>query len=141
MLCDVKYFNNPVADMIAEINGNSTTIIRLEKGIYQIGHFNFEHVMTQKLDFDKIYPELGGFSCYGVCDDYKQILEQCEELKNEKRKFVVSVTPVEKSNQSKHGGWRWHKWGPYIGEYKSTCEYLYDEPEIEKIYCYNIYEI
>jgi hypothetical protein len=47
---------------------------------------------------------------------------------------------VIKANQSHEGGWRWHKWGEYIGKYEPQYEYLYDEPEIEKVYVYHIYE-
>ena len=86
------------------------------------------------------YPELGEFNCYGVCDDYRQVLGQCPELEATGREFAITVTPVVKANQAESGGWRWHKWGPYIGTQTPTTEYLYDEPEIEKVYCYHIYE-
>ena len=37
--------------------------------------------------------------------------------------------------------WRWHKWGPYIGTKEPKCEYLYDEPEIDKVVIFELYEI
>jgi hypothetical protein len=130
---------NPMAqicNMIAMSNGNSTEIKNIEKGIYEIGHFSFGNIIQKKEE----YPELS-INCYGVCDNHKQILEQCPELINNKNNYVISITPIEKKNQSSDGGWRWHKWGPYIGNGEITAEYLYDEPKIEKIYVYHIYEV
>jgi hypothetical protein len=39
------------------------------------------------------------------------------------------------------GGWRWHKWGPYIGTQEPKCEYIHDEPEIEEVFTYHVYEL
>jgi hypothetical protein len=55
-------------------------------------------------------------------------------------KFVISFTRVLKSNQPSAGGWRWHKWGPYMGTQNSQREYLHDEPSISEIFCYHIME-
>lgn len=82
----------------------------------------------------------GSFSEYGVCDDYRQILEQCPDILSSDRQFVITLAEMCKSDQPDWGGWRWHKWGPYIGVHEPQCEYLYDEPEIEQVYCYHIYE-
>jgi len=78
---------------------------------------------------------------YGVCDNIDQILNKYPELQNSDRKFIVSLVSMLKSEQSKSGGWRWHKWGEYIGEQNPTHEYLYDEPEIEEVFVYHIYEL
>jgi hypothetical protein len=45
-----------------------------------------------------------------------------------------------KANQPKEDGWRWRKWGQYIGALEPTCEYIADEPHIDKVYVYHIYE-
>lgn len=51
------------------------------------------------------------------------------------------LTPVRKADQTHDGGWRWNKWwGPYIGSQRPQFEYLYDEPEIDEVFCYHIYE-
>jgi hypothetical protein len=119
-----------------------TYVERIEKGIYKC-HLNFDYSidLDKKLSYQQEYPDLNGFDCYGVCDNYAQIIEQCDELKNENRNFVISITLIEKSKQSPEGGWRWCKWGDYIGNQKSECEYIYDEPKINEVYCYHIYEI
>lgn len=76
---------------------------------------------------------------YGVCDDLANLLDVYPELKNSDRQFVVSMTVINKNEQDVDG-WRWHKWGDYIGTQEPTTEYLYDEPVIEQVYCFHIYE-
>jgi len=80
-------------------------------------------------------------SNYGVCDNYKQILNLYPELIENNTNYIVLMTPVFKEHQSSTGGWRWHKWGPYIGDKNPICEYLYDEPDINLVFVYNIYEV
>ena len=60
------------------------------------------------------------FNQEGVADNIEQI---------KKYNCVISVTPVyqDKSNEGKGGGWRWHKWGKYIGKLNHQYEYLDDE--------------
>lgn len=132
---------DPIAQLIAEVNGNSSDTIELEAGVYQIGHFNFENELPVNLSFDEKYPDLSCGS-YGVCDHYGQIFAKIPELLNsQERAFIVSVTEIVAKDQSPEGGWRWHKWGGYIGNHEPQCEYIYDEPEIEKVYVYHIYEL
>ena len=129
---------HPVLKLIAEINGLSEQNTEVAEGIYFINSFNLPSEFPEE-NYDK-YPELS-IDCYGVCDNYQQILDQCPELvASTSRQFVITLTPILKSKQSEEYGWRWHKWGDYIGVYEPQCEYLYDEPLIEKVYCYHIYE-
>ena len=109
----------------------------LERGVYQIGHFNFDIMAAGELEN---YPEFEMHNSYGVCDSYRQILDQYPELQDPEREFVISVTEIRKEYEPSEGGWRWHKWGAYIGEQNPTHEYLYDEADIESVYCYHIYE-
>ena len=79
--------------------------------------------------------------CYGVCDHYQQILDKCPLLvESKERKFVITITSVKRANEPSGGGWRWHKWGEYIGSKNPQCEYLYDEKDIEEVFVYHIYE-
>lgn len=108
-------------------------------GIYELASFNMPSSFPDELY--ETYPSLDTIGCYGVCDNYQQILDQCPELvSSTSRKFVIALTPVIKSQQSEEGGWRWHKWGDYIGTQNPQYEYIYDELFIEKVYCYHIYE-
>lgn len=80
---------------------------------------------------------------FGVCDNATQVLEYLKELEkkdiiDEDSPKVILLTPMFKESQPSDGGWRWHKWGSYIGVQKHEYEYLYDEKEVEMIYCFEI---
>lgn len=107
----------------------------LETGCYLIGHFGYSHFLS---DYER-YPKLSIDPC-GVCDSLEQLKAKCPELDNSERKFVVTLTKVRKGDQPSEGGWRWCKWGKYIGDHEIKYEYLADEKGIEKVFCYHIYE-
>jgi hypothetical protein len=117
------------------------------KGVYEIEHFSFDHAMGIRWEeFDDNYPKLTDahgewFGCYGVCDNFEQVLTQCPEIIESKTPYALSVTPIRKAESSPEGGWRWHKWGAYIGTQEPTTEYIYDEPVIEQVYCYHVHKI
>lgn len=105
--------------------------------------FNFNHFITD-CTFNTIINEyIDKLDAYGVCDNFSQILSKFHnELIESNRNYCIGLTPVVKSEQSEYGGWRWHKWGEYIGNKNPKHEYIYDEDDsIEKVYCYHIYEI
>lgn len=77
----------------------------------------------------------------GVCDRWEQIVEKWPEIQTSDRHFVISVSRVTKAAQPESGGWRWHKWGDYIGTHEPQCEYLHDEPQVEAIYTFHVYEV
>lgn len=78
---------------------------------------------------------------YGVCDSPEQVVERFPQLVADERPLLVYFTEVRREDQSPEGGWRWHKWGVYIGEREPTTEYLYDEPEIESVYVFHIVQL
>lgn len=79
---------------------------------------------------------------YGVCDNYTQILEAYPELISDSSKnYVIILSTVERACQPSSGGWRWHKWGPYIGTQNPQHEYIYDDTHIDKVYCYHIFQV
>ena len=148
---------DPILSMIASINGNDPVSREERTGIYRIGHFgssDFLRSWEQYPDFDPIpvtddMPAHmkedaweGGVSrnAYGVCDSIEQLLKHFPELEAPGREFVVTLSEVRKDNQPSSGGWRWHKWGPYIGAHDPQYEYLYDEVGIEAVLVYHIYE-
>jgi len=138
---------------------------KVETGIYSTG-LNFDHTIDM-FSTDKIKDEWDSFtyikkvngevdwkyirecmeagmeskSNYGVCDNYQQVIDYYPELQNENRKFALSVCKILKNNQPKRDGWRWHKWGEYIGTQEPQREYIYDEPIINEVYVYHIYEL
>lgn len=106
--------------------------------------FNFNHMIltTKEMQLLDEYPELSDdlFS-YGVCDSPVQLKAELDKVDLSGRNLIVSMQQLNRSDESEEGGWRWHKWGPYIGTQNPQCEYLADEPEIETVFVYHIYEI
>jgi len=82
---------------------------------------------------------------YGVADNIEQIKEfYKKQIKNKKEKFCIAVTPVwqNRENRGKGGGWRWHKWGEYIGKLNPQHEYLDDEDfgeDFQYVLCFHLY--
>jgi hypothetical protein len=117
------------------------TIIR---GVYEVSHFGSSDFLR---GFYEHYPELSKgdepyIGCYGVCDDITNLLDACPLLVDSSRQFIVTLKRVRRdlSNKGRGGGWRWHKWGAYIGKQTPTTEYLDDEPIIEEVFCYHVFE-
>lgn len=142
-------------DPILRIIGGGKDTTKLATGIYEMHHFGGSHFPGEGY----IEPFMSAWrikdpeereaylqkhrlsiNSYGVCDDYQQVIDQCPELQDPNRRFVICVTPIVRAEQSPTGGWRWHKWGPYIGKHEPQYEYLYDEKGIEKVFVYHIYE-
>jgi len=127
-----------------------TTVPLAQPGFYEINHFGNSAWPGPSTEWDRYpdFPEVEDKDgnpvyrgSYGVCDNPEQILEFYPELKDDpERKFVVSFKEVTKASQPAEGGWRWHKWGEYIGKHHIQYEYLYDEKDIESVLCYHIYE-
>lgn len=118
-----------------------------EEGCYDNAGFNFSNYIAGGLTFDQKYPDLSEYHedlcSYGVVDSIEQFRKLFEPLHRDAyRKFAVGFTLVTKESQPSDGGWRWHKWGPYLGEKNPEYEYLADEgPEIEQVYCFEIIEL
>lgn len=88
----------------------------------------------ERVDWTAVPPD------FGVCDDYTQILERWPFLLTDERRFQIWMADVYREHQSPEGGWRWHKWGEYIGTYQPRHEYLYDE-DIDKVQTFHIIEM
>lgn len=86
----------------------------------------------------------GAFHMYGVCDNATQVLSYYRkniEFFDKNKTYIIMLTPIFKKNESKNGGWRWCKWGQYIGVQNPKSEYLYDEDDIDMVYVFDIKEI
>lgn len=123
---------------------------RLRPGVWIIRHFNLD-ISIWGMNAPKYYmgyPYLGNIddelNCYGVCDTPEQFLTRyADKLHADPRSFMMSFTHAEKApeNRGLGGGWRWHKWGPYIGNGKPKYEYLDDEDEFQGgVYVYHVYQ-
>ena len=117
-------------------------------GIYVCGvndHYAMKHLTNHKEveNFDSpIY-----WCNYGVSDNASQVLDYYEHLLTvygdymNSRKFVVLMTPIFREDEPEYGGWRWHKWGQYIGDFEPKCEYLYNEQGIDYVWVFSIVEV
>lgn len=123
-------------------------------GVYQCNfphHFSYDEFMEFKdmpcFSYDQSFGFLGGKKVYSVADNLEQILRfYKKEIEDPDNKYVITLTPVfqEKENRGKGGGWRWHKWGKYIGKLKRKCEYLDDEDfgdDFKYVICFHIYKV
>lgn len=150
MLKDLTYqttLPSFISKTIAEINGvdlsrEDAYFEHYETGVYRHdGYiFNFDKFIEDNCCEAIADKYFGSF--YGVCDDYKQVLKNYKDLVEDKsRNYVIGLSTVTRESQPSEGGWRWHKWGNYIGTQNPQHEYLYDDKHIDKVYCYYIYEI
>lgn len=137
----------------------------IETGVYRCGcdfNFSFEEFEElkslsysdeyQSMVYEWKYLENGTKfplhmeSQYGVADNIEQIKKHYRQW-IEKSDWVITITLVfqHKENKGKGGGWRWHKWGEYIGNLNPQYEYLDDEEFGEDfqgyVLCYHIYPI
>lgn len=85
------------------------------------------------------------FNCYGVCDTPEQFIAKFgDRLKASPLTYCVGFSLIEKDpeNRGKGGGWRWHKWGPYIGTGSPQCEHLDDEEGFDRgVVVYHVRQI
>lgn len=168
MLKDIVLDGFEMSPIEAIINGYRTPK-RIAEGVYTETGFNFHHslrnmgydvnewtfedegrALWQLLTVDNIDDEQRDAlfakakslpASYGVCDNWEQIVETWPELEDDPRHFIIALQEIRRDEQPERGGWRWHKWGEYIGTQDSQMEYLHDEPEIETVYVFHIYEI
>lgn len=131
-------------DLVAQVRGKTPGYRRLGVGLYEIHHFSFDNIISKRggnlheRDGDE-WGYDGRMDC-GVCDSVEQFMEDCgSRLQEDKAEYCVSFTTIRKADEPGSGGWRWHKWGPYIGRQEPTTEYLADEPLIEQIVVYHIF--
>lgn len=75
---------------------------------------------------------------YGVADSIEQIYQHYRFLEASPTKYAIMCKTIYADNS---GGWRWHKWGKYIGKHEIKCEYIADEVGIEKVIIFSVVEI
>jgi hypothetical protein len=125
-------------DSILSLIGGGREEKQLATGIYQISHFGMSGWPSG------VAKDEQGFVSYdyGVCDSYEQVIKHHPEVNDPDKEFVITLTPIVKADQSASGGWRWHKWGEYIGTLNPQHEYINDEDDtIQKVYVYHIYPL
>jgi hypothetical protein len=142
------YVVDDITGMIAEMHGQTKTVLKIAKGYY-MSCLNFDRVVEQFLVrhqyFDGGYDEIPEVPCYGVCDTPQQFIDRYgEALEAHEANYVVGFAHVRKNPEDagKGGGWRWHKWGDYIGTREHRCEYLDDEDGFEAgVYLFKVVRV
>jgi hypothetical protein len=138
VLTDLKLQSNLPPELNDLIECNP---VRVSKGIYKNTGFNLHNQVNRKewgspYQFADIDPNI---PTHGVADSIEQFVEKYDKLlEDSPHEYVVGFQTVRKNEQSSTGGWRWHKWGEYIGVHKITTEYLYDEPVVEEVVCFSV---
>ena len=115
-------------------------------GLYVCG-VNDNHSLKILTDYKEVRYKIESpiyFRDYGVADNASQIVDYYRELCKkypdymEQKMFVILMSPIIKEIDT---GWRWHKWGRYIGKFPKQCEYLMEERGIDMVYVFHIYEV
>ena len=124
-------FNFPDDEFVEKLNGYNYNELKLKKGETILQYYSKNKYVEQ----------------YGVADSIEQIKKfYKKQIKSKTEKIVIALTPVcqDKENKGKGGGWRWHKWGRYIGNLNPQCEYLDDEEfgdDFKYILCFHMYYV
>jgi len=143
---------NPILSIMCAVGDRVAKDVPLETGFMEISHFSGDMMVWGRNapEFYMGHPDIGdiceGIDCYGVCDSPKQFIDRYAAAlaADPERTFFCTFTHVAKepSNRGRGGGWRWHKWGNYIGDGQPECEYLDDEDGFENgIYVYHVLQI
>ncbi len=147
-------FNHGKMDALLRVIAGTDDITpeKIDTGRYQIKHYSFDCLISKdggnlRGDDDWVeYPDVPDFpngeycNSYGVCDSYEQFMEDYGFLlEQDSAGYCMSFNDLKKAEQPSSGGWRWRKWGPYIGRKEPKMEYLYDEPEIDGVTIFHIY--
>ena len=109
----------------------------IEKGIYkESSDFNFSE--------DDIKEDIEYTGIYGIADNVEQIKDYLKKyIDVPDEKYIIAVTPVFQ-HKGEADGWRWHKWGPYIGTLNPQYEYLDDEnfgDNFKYVLCFELYKV
>ncbi len=140
MLVDYKKKKlDQMEKIIMKCLGDNIKIKKISKGVY-IGPINMHLMIANAIDrYElRLKDENGYVYEYGVCDYPQQLLDKYGKfLEEHEDHFCISFSKIEKE-----GDWRWHKWGPYIGDKDPQCEYLRDEDDsIQEVYVYHVYRL
>ena len=134
---------------------------KISTGLFETAHHNFDCLIsksggnlqdedewTDHIDwnlpmrerFDQLNQQIVPF--YGVCDSVEQFLKKFGSVIEESSdQYCVSFSKIVKNIPAVQGGWRWHKWGEYVGEKDPQHEYLdHEDDSIMEVYCFAVYK-
>lgn len=140
MLRDVKFNgDNGQLGLILAIVTGSARPTRIREGVYTDCGFNFSNFVSSAAWEAHWYDEAEPFPSYGVADSVDQFFDRFGDLiVTSPATYAIGFTEVRRADQPSEDGWRWHKWGEYVGTREPQYEYLHDEPEIDSVVTFAI---
>ena len=116
-------------------------------GVYIVPGHNFIEEMVNNVtrqharsEYDKESYESGDVWCsFGLCDNASQAIQFYNDRKAKggfPGNHIITLTYM-----GKNSGWRWHKWGRYLGNFEPSREYFEDEEGIEAVWSFHIIRI
>jgi hypothetical protein len=135
MLIDIPI--NSLRDPLLDLMAGGKRPVILRRGVYQIHHHGHSHWPP---GFDHSYDVDHRYDTYGVCDNVDQVLEKWPHIEQSTDEFIITLTEIVRAEQPESGGWRWHKWGEYIGKHNPQHEYLFHEKDIDSVFCFHVYK-
>lgn len=148
MLVNPEFNMNSQIVRILSVMGQVSKPVKLKEGVFISKTFSLNNLVVDSVKVEP-FPEFpyesfdDYIATYGVCDTFEQVYEHFKDVlwNNKERKFFLSFCPVYKKDQPPADGWRWHKWGKYIGTHEIEYEYLVDEVGIKMVYCFQLHEV
>lgn len=141
-------YRDPIADVLALVNDGDPEPVEHAPGIVQVPHWNpdmlgYKISTRWNQDFSQYLHYILDVPEFGVCDSPQQFLDRYGKvLEDDQHLYAVFMVHVRKDTQDPKGGWRWHKWGEYVGTGEPTTEYLYDEPGFpDGVWTFHVYEV
>lgn len=137
---------------LAEATEGRADPLRVYRGIYE-AHINFRHEIVNLMadhwpsfgdsgELDRWIERTGHgwFNSYGVVDHWTQL--PLKILDEDPRPLLVYMARHRREDQPEYG-WRWHKWGPYLGVHEGATdhEYLRDALDVVEVFSYCIVEL
>lgn len=140
--------------------------IRLREGVYRNAH-DLHHLIADfgmKVDFcprpttpvaepvphvwadesvrTSLFDGITAFA-FGTADNEEQVMAHLAPFINDPvRRFYITLGELRRNPENKGlgGGWRWKKNGTYVGTRTRMADYLDDEPEIDSLVTFHIFE-
>lgn len=144
MLVDIEFRHpGPVVGLVLTVVGHRGPLVpeRIEQGMYLCGHWSIDQLgVSIRERWREKNIDFLDFDTSGVCDNPEQPVIKFG-LRERPEPFFITYVEIKRADEPREGGWRWEKWGPYIGTHKPQCRYLHDEPEIDKVFTYSVYEV
>lgn len=113
------YKHWPTSSLAYSVSDNATQVFN-----------HLQHALETYLTKDSSYP----FFIQGK-RLYKFLITNPDAI------YMLECHPVFNHHDGTSNGWRWHKWGPYLGKHTPKCEYLDEEKNIDYVLLWHLYPL